>query len=196
MILGFSNSGSISRAFWLSCPTQELPRAPGRAEVGLELEWQGWSRMFPPVPACPCSLGIRGSQGLEGTSGDHPAQPLPRQAHLDQVTQGHIQVALESLQKGRRVWGLLPKGNSSLAVTAPSLSGADFLQADESPKTLQLIAQALETVTFLSVLSASLQPCLFDVQSCQHSLFAALMLRICFLPLAQVLPFYHVNPIN
>ncbi|XP_032531342.1 ubiquitin-like-conjugating enzyme ATG10 isoform X4 [Chiroxiphia lanceolata] len=29
---------------------------------------------------------------LEGTSGDHPVQPQPRQGHLEQVTQGRVQI--------------------------------------------------------------------------------------------------------
>lgn len=118
----FSNpSDSGIQSFWKHVQgfLAQLPN-PGVTSSS----WQSWVWSRGGRVGAGCSLlslpGNQGSQGLEGISGDHP---LPRQAHLEQVTRGHIQVALESLQRGMRVWGLLPQGNSFLPVTAPSLSG-------------------------------------------------------------------------
>jgi len=41
------------------------------------------------------------TQGLEGTSGDHLAQPLAKAGTLQQVTQESIQVSSEYLQRRR-----------------------------------------------------------------------------------------------
>jgi len=39
--------------------------------------------------------------GLEGTLGDPPPNPLPKQGHPEQAAQGHVQAGLEYLQRRR-----------------------------------------------------------------------------------------------
>jgi len=42
---------------------------------------------------------IPAQQGLEGASGDPPAQPLPKQGHPEQAAQDRVQAGLEYLQR-------------------------------------------------------------------------------------------------
>lgn len=53
---------------------------------------------------------------LEGSSGGHPVQALPRQGHLEQVTQEHVQVGLECPREGDSTASL---GISSRALPPP-----------------------------------------------------------------------------
>lgn len=85
------------------------------------------SRMFLPVPAWesgnPRMVGVVGRELWRPSS----PTPLPRQGHLEQVSLEFSRGRIHSLpgqpvgNEGHQCGGLLPKDDSFLAVTAPSL---------------------------------------------------------------------------